>query len=127
MPVYLHSDLDSAIRQLSDPDLTKASPIHRGFVIGGASLYSATLALPPSAQAAFVNRILLTRIISPLFEQCDVYIPNLLENAIIDGEEVNWQRASHPDLQAWAGFEVPEGVQQENGVEYEFQMWVRGC
>jgi dihydrofolate reductase len=90
-------------------------------------LYSATLALPPSAEAAFVDRILLTRIISPLFEQCDVYIPNFLENAIIDGEEVNWQRASHSDLQAWAGFVVPEGVQQENGVEYEFQMWVRGC
>ena len=36
-----------------------------------------------------------------------------------------WERTSHADLQAWVGFEVAEGVQEENGVKYEFQMWIR--
>lgn len=40
-------------------------------------------------------------------------------------DETQWERASHADLQAWVGFDVAEGVQEENGVEYEFQMWVR--
>jgi dihydrofolate reductase len=25
----------------------------------------------------------------------------------------------------WLGFEVPEEVQEERGVKYEFQMWTR--
>lgn len=36
-----------------------------------------------------------------------------------------WNRAAHDALEAWVGFKVPEGVQEENGVEYEFQMWTR--
>jgi dihydrofolate reductase len=73
-----------------------------------------------------VDRILLTRITSPAFEQCDVYLPDFLaEKSTVGGKEVGWQRTSHSDLQTWVGFEVPEGMQQENGVEYEFQMWVR--
>jgi dihydrofolate reductase len=29
------------------------------------------------------------------------------------------------ELDAWAGEEVPGGVQVEGGTEYEFQMWER--
>ena len=29
------------------------------------------------------------------------------------------------ELSRWAQFDVPAGVQEEKGVQYEFQMWVR--
>lgn len=36
-----------------------------------------------------------------------------------------WVKASHADLQEWVGVDVAEGVQEEKGVQYEFQMWTR--
>jgi len=94
--------------------------IYRGFVIGGASLYAESLGLSPSAKAS-VDRILLTRILSPEFEDCDTFMPDFQKAG--DGKE--WTRASHQALQDWVGFEVPEGTQEENDVRYEFQMWTR--
>jgi dihydrofolate reductase len=90
--------------------------VHRQFVIGGASIYATTLALPSSSTV--IDRMLLTRILSPAFDDCDVYMPDLLSG--------NWRRASHEELNEWTGVDVPEGVQEENGVTYEFQMWLRG-
>ena len=119
--VFLHSNLDSTLDRLTHSERLE-TPIHRTFVIGGASLYRDTLALPPSG--AFVDRVLLTRILEPAFEQCDVRMPNFLE-ADGSGEDALWRKTSHAELQEWAGFEVPEGVQEENGVKYEFQMWTR--
>ena len=91
-------------------------------MIGGASLYRETLALLPTSQA-FVDRVLLTRVLSPAFEECDVFMPDF----VADGERAGkpWRQASHEELQEWAGFEVAAGTQEENGVQYEFQMWVR--
>jgi dihydrofolate reductase len=91
--------------------------VGRAFVIGGAGLYADTLALPPTA-AASVNRILLTRVLEPSFEECDVYMPAFEHQG-------GWQRASHAELIEWVGHEVPEGAQNEDGVKYEFQMWVK--
>ena len=93
-------------------------------MIGGASLYSEVLALSSALHITppvLLDRILLTRIISPVFEQCDVFIPDFLA----DKDGLEWSRASHVELQEWVEFAVPEGVQEENGIEYEFQMWVR--
>lgn len=120
-PVFLHANLDSALDRLAQSERLDAR-IHRGFVIGGASLYRETLSVPPSG--AFVDRVLLTRILEPAFEQCDVYMPNFLEAGDC-AEHATWTQTSHAELQQWAGFEVPEGVQEENGVKYEFQMWTR--
>ncbi|TFY62907.1 hypothetical protein EVJ58_g3554 [Rhodofomes roseus] len=122
-PVFLHSNLDSALDRLSHSERLE-TPIHRAFVIGGASLYRETLTLSPSS-GSFVDRVLLTRILAPAFEQCDVHMPNFLDSKLVGGERVAWRRTSHAELQDWAGFEVPEGVQEENGVQYEFQMWIR--
>lgn len=69
-----------------------------------------------------MDRILLTRVLSPDFE-CDVFLDNFLREKKDGGE---WRRTSHDALKEWVGFEVPEGEQEENGVKYEFQMWVRG-
>jgi len=112
-PVHLCSDVNSVLSLLS-PNVEAS--VHRQFVIGGASLYAETLAL--SSSSTFVDRVLLTRILSPTFQDCDVYMPDFLSS--------NWVRAKHEELKAWTGIEVPEGIQEENGVEYEFQMWLRG-
>ena len=114
-PAYLNQNLESAISRLS----TLPTPIYRNFVIGGASIYRDALALKPT-EKNYVDRILLTRIIAPEFEECDVFIQNFIEE---HGD--SWKRAEYWELREWAGFEVPEGEQEENGVRYEFQMWVR--
>ena len=96
----------------------------------------------------------MTRIYNPEFPQCDVFMPEfrspeqIAEDAgkaghsqsghdNLDGSlyansraEGDWRRCTTAELRAWAGFEIPEGVQEENGVAYEFQMWERmglGC
>jgi len=83
------------------------------FIIGGASLYNEALTL------AAVDRILLTRILSPAYDECDVYFPDFLAN------DNSWRRCSHGELEQWAGVKVPETIQEELGTSYEFQMWVR--
>ena len=88
-----------------------AADANRVFVIGGASLYAAAL---PQAE-----RVLLTRILEPAFEECDVFLPDFIG----DGSE--WTRAPHDALDDWVGFEVPSGVREERGVKYEFEMWIR--
>ncbi|KAF8227422.1 hypothetical protein L208DRAFT_1405356 [Tricholoma matsutake] len=120
-PAYLHADLASALAQLYFRD---SQENHRVFVIGGASLYSESLALSEPSSSAIVDRILLTRILSPDFP-CDVFMPDFLGEAKEGGGEQRWNRASHEELEGWLGFEVPEGQQEENGVKYEFQMWLR--
>ncbi|KAJ8489802.1 hypothetical protein ONZ51_g2713 [Trametes cubensis] len=122
-PVYLHSSIESAAARLVGP-YSMERPLHRSFVIGGAHIYNATLALPPTSDT-FVDRILLTRILSPAFEDCDVFFPDFLDDNGTDGNGRSWKRASFEELKEWAGFDVPEGIQEENGVQYEFQMWVR--
>lgn len=102
--------------------------IHRCFVIGGASIYKATLNLsaihPDSYKNMRADRILLTRILSPAFEDCDVFFPEFRDEKHQDGHPV-WVQASHEELESWVGNTVPRGKQFEKGVEYEFQMWTR--
>lgn len=78
--------------------------------------------MPLSPTEPGVDRVLLTRVLSPDFD-CDVFLNDFLQEK--EGK-TEWRRASHKDLQDWVGFGVPEGEQEENGVKYEFQMWVRG-
>ncbi|KAF7347852.1 Dihydrofolate reductase [Mycena venus] len=115
-PARLEGSLEAAITRMK----AEEPQVSRGFIIGGASLYAESLALPSSSSVGFVDRILLTRILSPTFDECDVFMPDFL-----DGTNDGWERAAHDALEAWVGFEVAEGVQEENGVKYEFQMWVR--
>ena len=113
---YLASDLTSALAHAENTE----HQIHRTFVIGGASLYTDTLAFPSSAPA-FVDRILLTRIYEPDFE-CDVFMPDFAQT---DAGQQHWHKATYEQLKSWVGFDVPEGFQEDNGVKYEFQMWTR--
>ncbi|KAI6000708.1 dihydrofolate reductase [Pisolithus albus] len=111
----LFSDLQTAVDRLkSRPD------IHRLFIIAPL--------LP--RQSLYADRILLTRIHEPDFPECDVSLPDFL-NAEREGSGsggLSWKRASHAELVAWSGlvdFDIPEGVQEENGIRFEFQMWLR--
>ncbi|KIJ21775.1 hypothetical protein PAXINDRAFT_123931 [Paxillus involutus ATCC 200175] len=108
---HMFSDVKTAVDTLASQD-----NVHRLFIIGGTSLYQE--ALRPSHCAMMqADCILLTRLYAPEFE-CDVFFPDVLGGA-------EWRRASHEEHSAWVGFGVPEGIQQERGVEFEYQMWVR--
>ncbi|KAG7450541.1 uncharacterized protein BT62DRAFT_520479 [Guyanagaster necrorhizus] len=119
-PAFLESGLRHSLERL----LSLKNLTHRAFVIGGASLYSECLRLSPSSIIPFVDRVLLTRIISPSFDECDVFMPDFLAETNEEGVLI-WERATYDALKEWVGFEVPEGVQEEKGIQYEFQMWIR--
>ncbi|KAH8120155.1 dihydrofolate reductase-like domain-containing protein [Phellopilus nigrolimitatus] len=125
----VHTSLQDAVSRITSlQDESSVTRVHRCFVIGGASIYKAALEFTTptasSASAAKVDRILMTRILSPAFEDCDVFFPEYRDSKGEDGSFL-WTQASHEDLEAWVGSEVPKGTQQEKGVEYEFQMWTR--
>ncbi|KAI0180946.1 dihydrofolate reductase-like domain-containing protein [Hypoxylon sp. FL1284] len=105
-PVTVAS-LDHALAYLED------KPRRRAFVIGGAQIYDAALRRPEA------RRVLLTRVASDF--ECDTFFPLALD----DGSSTGWVRRSKEELDAWTGETVPEGVQEENGTRYEFQMWER--
>ncbi|KAJ3506896.1 hypothetical protein NLJ89_g6611 [Agrocybe chaxingu] len=120
--VVLTDSLDSAL-SLLDSSNSDSMKLYRGFVIGGATLYTESLSRPVSSTGASVGRVLLTRILSPDFSDCDVFMPDFLKPN--KEGKAEWTRAAHTALQEWVGFGVPEGEQEENGVKYEFQMWMR--
>ncbi|KAF8445917.1 dihydrofolate reductase-like domain-containing protein [Boletus edulis BED1] len=105
---HLCSNLKTAVETFGS-----RKDVHRLFVIGGSSLYQLAL----SQHSLQTDRILITRIYTPEFD-CDVFFPDVLGGA-------EWRKASHEEHSAWVGFEVPAGIQTENGVEFEFQMWTR--
>jgi len=112
---------DTSIVKASSIDdaCAHANPeIHRRFLIGGAQLYAH--ALTSTSLQYSLDRILLTRIVEPAFDECDVFLPEFREDA-----SQAWREAPHEELTEWAGFDVPEGIQEEKGVKYVFQMWVR--
>ncbi|KAH7883561.1 dihydrofolate reductase-like domain-containing protein [Phlebopus sp. FC_14] len=113
-PTHVYQGLQTAV-----DNVTSLYNVHRLFITGGSSLYNETLGPSTPLQA---DRILLTRIYAPDFD-CDTFFPDLLGN----DNGIAWRRASHEELCAWVGenLDVPVGIQVENGVEFEFQMWLR--
>lgn len=94
---------------------TTATPT-KAFVIGGAQIYGASLALPEA------KRVLLTSVMDDF--ECDTFFPLRLLSGE-DGGDKKWAQRSKEELDAWTGETVPEGLQEENGTRYEFQMWER--
>ena len=114
--VVIKDSLKSALAHLEESNTN----IHRAFIMGGAELYNETLDLPFSPSEPGLDRILLTRVLSPEFKECDAFFQDVCKE---NSEE--WTRSTHATLQDWVGFEVPEGEQEDKGVKYEYQMWVR--
>jgi dihydrofolate reductase len=86
----------------------------KAFVIGGAQIYKAALQLKEA------KRILLTRVLSEF--DCDTFFPLKLQE---NGDSEDWVRKSKEELDVWTGESVPDGVQEENGTRYVFEMWER--
>ncbi|KAL2064109.1 hypothetical protein VTL71DRAFT_4603 [Oculimacula yallundae] len=84
------------------------------FVIGGAQIYKASLEIKDT------KRILLTRVLGEF--DCDTFFPIKLGE---DGKASGWERRSKEELDKWTGEAVPEGIQEENGTQYVFEMWER--
>ncbi|GHJ87366.1 hypothetical protein NliqN6_3768 [Naganishia liquefaciens] len=90
---------------------------NRIFLIGGSQIYTQCLA-SSSSSSSLVDRILLTRVIEPAFDECDVFLPDF-------AAQEDWQRSTHGELVEWVGWDVPEGVVEEKGVKYRYEMWAR--
>ena len=82
------------------------------FIIGGAQIYKAAL------ERKEAQRILLTRVLTDF--ECDTFFPVQLDES---GKTEGWERKSKEDLDRWVGEQVVEGVQEENGTRYVFEMW----
>ena len=106
--ITAHS-MDSAIAFVGSTVLER-----KAFIIGGAQIYKEAL------QKQEAKRILLTRILSDF--KCDTFFPIQLNE---DGKANGWERKSKEELDRWVGETVPEGIQEENGTKYIFEMWER--
>ena len=82
--------------------------------MGGAAVYKDAITGEDGFRA---NRIILTRVLSPAFEECNTFFPAF-------ESDPSWARATSEEMDEWLGFEVPHGVQEERGVQYEYQMWI---
>lgn len=102
------SSLDQALDYLRGRQQT----LGRVFVIGGGQIYASALSRPEA------RRVLLTSVMSDF--ECDTYFSLKLGPA---GSGEGWVKRSKEELDAWAGESVPEGIQVENGTDYEFEMW----
>jgi dihydrofolate reductase len=111
-------DIDK--EQLKSPSLKEAlaalsrrEGMSKLFVIGGAEIYKTALETKES------KRILLTRILNDF--ECDTFFPVELDE--VHGGE--WKKTTKEELDDWVGETVPNGVQEENGVKYVFEMYER--
>lgn len=110
------SSLEQAIDYLrSRPQGT----LGRVFVIGGGQIYASAL------EREEAKRVLLTKVMSDF--ECDTHFSlKLRDDDEVQGmSDPGWVKKSKGELDAWAGETVREGVQVENGTNYEFQMWER--
>jgi len=110
-PTITIPDLESSVSAEQTKDCSKI------FIIGGAQIYKLALEQEKSEKAE-TTRILLTRILSDF--ECDTFFPLELKE---DGTAEGWERKSKQELDDWVGEKVPEGVQEENGTKYVFEMW----
>lgn len=95
----------------------------RVFVIGGAELYRAALALDPLLEGQpCVSRILWTNIHTNF--DCDTYFPvDLHKLSTTDGS--GWARPDIEELRDWTGEKDIGQPKEENGVLYEISMLER--
>jgi dihydrofolate reductase len=105
---YKVSSLSVALTALS-----QRKDVGKVFVIGGAEIYKAAL------KDMHTKRILLTRVLTDF--ECDTFFPAVLS----DEGKGEWKKKNKQELNQWVGEEVPDDVQNENGVEYVFEMYER--
>jgi dihydrofolate reductase len=87
------------------------------FLIGGAWLFEEALT------SDLVDRIIITRILDPAYDDCDAFLPDF--HSIRELDPALWRRASHAELCGHVGFQVEPGVVEEDGVRHEHEMWIK--
>lgn len=124
---YLVSSLESAVKVLQD----SCPQLSRTFLIGGAQLYAQAMQATP--KTAVLERLLITRIYEPGFEECDVFLPEFRRDWQIEQEEkegnqqgdCQWRHCTESELDDFVEEETEKGVIEEKGVRYRLQMWSR--
>ena len=129
-------------QSIATSDSKDASPMSRAFLIGGAQLYNLFLR-QPSVDGFTLERLLVTRIRSPSFDDCDTFLDEFRDEEQIkadaadsasssstQGIQRRWKKASHDEMLAWLGDAITEElkqsfIQEEGVVKYEMQMWSR--
>ena len=144
--VRLFSSVEQALAHLAAPQ----TQIGRIFVLGGAQLYTDMLNL--DSDVATVDKLLVTRILSPAYE-CDAYFPEFRTGSQYRSEverakrvvgsredgaeqppnllkEQNWTQASADSLRRYLGSACPAAlidsqdmVTNEGETWYEYQLW----
>ena len=84
----------------------------RVFVIGGAEVYAQALEMGACV------RILRTRVEREF--ECDVFFP-----VGLGGGDGGWKKAGKREFDEWVGEDVPEGLQSQGDVRWEYEMWER--
>ncbi|KAJ9098715.1 hypothetical protein QFC21_004363 [Naganishia friedmannii] len=136
LSVSKHSSVTHALASLPER-YTRPTPQSNGkdtsrssrvFLIGGSQIYAQCLEEAKSKEP-LVDRILLTRVLEPAFDECDVFLSDFAQQQtkkISGGREGKaWTQSEHRELVDWVGWDVPEGVVEEKGVKYRYEMWVR--
>lgn len=86
---------------------------------------------------AILDRLLITRIYDPAFEECDVFLPEFRADGQIkeeaDGKQLGtddssrseWKYCKEGELADFIGEDVESDIIEEEGVRYQLQMWER--
>ncbi|OWZ28427.1 dihydrofolate reductase [Cryptococcus neoformans AD2-60a] len=125
-----YTDIPSALSSLRSTTKSDRSP--RIFLIGGSTLYtssllpstvpslnSSTSTPPQSFSQPLIDRILLTRILSPF--ECDAYLEDFAAHTKPDGTKI-WKKTSIEEFREWIGWDIEEQV-EEKGVKYIFEIF----
>ncbi|RKF55534.1 Dihydrofolate reductase [Erysiphe neolycopersici] len=114
--IFVNS-LESALEATT---ISKTIKPERIFVIGGAQIYEAAL------QMKEAKRILLTRILNDF--DFDTKFPlTLNQDGTVQGDaSYGWEKKSQKELSQWTGeTNSTAGVQEENDIQYLYEMWER--
>ncbi|CAG8456253.1 3982_t:CDS:2 [Paraglomus brasilianum] len=103
-PNLSFTSLSESIRHL-----TSLPDIFRIYIVGGSHIYREAIESPNC------THILLTRVYRQF--ECDTFFPEIDENI--------YEQAEHEDLVRFVGEDVPKGRLSENGLEFEFLLYVR--
>ena len=103
----------------SEVEERQTEALGKVFVIGGAEVYTKALEIEEA------RRVLLTRVKTEF--ECDTFFPVELqedeEQSTVSKSE--WRKCTKTELDEFTGEDVPAGLQKEDGVEWEFEMWER--
>lgn len=95
--VIVARSMDEALQKIQGPEL--ADQIENVWIVGGNSVYAEAMASPQC------HRVYLTRVMATF--ECDAFFPQLTDNfKLVPNDEG-----------------IPEEIQEENGIKYQYQIY----